>query len=82
MDSNEYQQRYLDYALQDVEVDANAFAQKYVDTVFATRHMFFNPDPVVQEEIEKRKLAIGSINTKFKDAYYMWNRKQNASITE
>ena len=82
MDSNEYQQRYLDYALQDVEVDANAFAQKYVDTVFATRHMFFDPIPVVQKEIEKRKLAIGSINTIYKDAYYMRNRKQNASITE
>lgn len=76
MDSNEYQQMYLNYALQEVEIDANAFAQKYLDTVFSTTHMFIKPNPIVQEEIEKRKTAIGSISTRFKDAYDMWNRKQ------
>lgn len=72
---NSFPQEYLDYALQAIEIDANAFAQKYIEAVFGKEYAIINAAPTVQAEIDKRKNAIGSVDTRLKGIYDKWKRQ-------
>lgn len=82
MDEETYHKRYQDYALQDVEIDANAFAKKYMKLIFNIDFSIYEEESVVQDEIDKRAKMIGDDITRMKGAYDNWLKAQYTFLSK
>lgn len=82
MDEETYHKRYLDYALQDVEIDANAFAKKYIKIIFNIDYSAYEDEPVVQDEIDKRAKMIGDDITRMNGTYDNWMKAQYTFLSK